>query len=233
MPIKCRLAPTFGYRRNGKRKIKELIVKFTTKIVQTAIGAAGTACGRRFRPSNSLGRTAKHAGIRYQRIAGRRANGYRLHGEQPAAQHHSDSRGYTPKGTLYQADITATSDGGTVTPMVRDFSALAAQRSHLQADRQRCGPERRSPAPIPQGSESRGTLYFDVTGAPPMGVAYNDGQQELLIWTSNVRGAWRRRSERKSGTGDDRGITGNTRRSFFLLPRKRLVDIRITRNSKK
>src|SRR4051794_6148531 len=31
--------------------------------------------------------------------------------------------GYTPKGTLYQADVTARSDGGVVTPMVKNFSA--------------------------------------------------------------------------------------------------------------
>ena len=31
--------------------------------------------------------------------------------------------GYTPKGTLYQADVTARSDGGIVTPMVNDFIA--------------------------------------------------------------------------------------------------------------
>ena len=43
--------------------------------------------------------------------------------------------------------------------------------------------------PIPQGSESTGTLYFDVTGAPPNGVVYNDGMQDILIWTSNVPGA--------------------------------------------
>ena len=46
-----------------------------------------------------------------------------------------------------------------------------------------------NPAPIPQGSESTGTLYFDVTGAPPNGVVYNDGMQDILIWTSNVPGA--------------------------------------------
>jgi hypothetical protein len=45
-----------------------------------------------------------------------------------------------------------------------------------------------NPAPIPQGSESTGTLYFDVTGAPPNGVVYNEGTQDILIWTSNVPG---------------------------------------------
>jgi hypothetical protein len=29
-------------------------------------------------------------------------------------------------------------------------------------------------------------VYFDVTGQPPNGVVYNDGMQELLVWTSNA-----------------------------------------------
>jgi len=29
-------------------------------------------------------------------------------------------------------------------------------------------------------------LYFDVTGAAPNGIVYNDGLQDILIWTSNV-----------------------------------------------
>jgi len=45
-----------------------------------------------------------------------------------------------------------------------------------------------NPAPIAQGNESTGTLYFDVTGAPPNGVVYNDGMQDVLMWTSNVPG---------------------------------------------
>jgi hypothetical protein len=31
-------------------------------------------------------------------------------------------------------------------------------------------------------------LYFDVTGAPPNGVVYNDGMQDILMWTSNMQG---------------------------------------------
>jgi Domain of unknown function (DUF1942) len=45
-----------------------------------------------------------------------------------------------------------------------------------------------NPAPIAQGSESKGTLYFDATGAPPNGVVYNDGLQDILMWTSNMQG---------------------------------------------
>ncbi|MGH3968383.1 MAG: MPT63 family protein, partial [Mycobacterium sp.] len=97
--------------------------------------------------------------------------------------------GYTPKGTLYQADITARSDGGLVTPMVRNFSARGPNGQMYKLIDKVEVPNGLNPAPIPQGSESTGTLYFDATGAPPNGVVYNDGLQDILIWTSNVSGS--------------------------------------------
>src|SRR6201988_3357761 len=97
--------------------------------------------------------------------------------------------GYTPKGTLYQADITARSDGGLVTPMVNDFIARGPNGQNYRVIDKVQAPGSLNPAPIPQGSESTGTLYFDATGAPPNGVVYNDGMQDILMWTSNVPGA--------------------------------------------
>jgi hypothetical protein len=96
--------------------------------------------------------------------------------------------GYTPKGTLYQADVTARSDGGVVTPMVRNFSARGPNGQKYDLIDNVGAPNGLNPAAIPQGSESRGTLYFDATGAPPNGVVYNDGLQDILIWTSNMPG---------------------------------------------
>ena len=96
--------------------------------------------------------------------------------------------GYTPKGTLYQADITARSDGGIVTPMIKDFSARGPNGQNYRVIDKVQAPGSLNPAPIAQGNESTGTLYFDVTGAPPNGVAYNDGMQDILMWTSNMSG---------------------------------------------
>src|SRR5580693_6103403 len=97
--------------------------------------------------------------------------------------------GYTPKGTLYQADVTVRSDGGLVTPMVNDFIARGPNGQNYRVIDKVQAPGSLNPAPIPQGSESTGTLYFDVTGAPPNGVVYNDGMQDILMWTSNVPSA--------------------------------------------
>src|SRR6201986_4304221 len=96
--------------------------------------------------------------------------------------------GYTPKGTIYQADVSARSDGGLVTPMVNDFVARGPNGQNYRVIDKVPAPNSLNPAPIAQGSEATGTLYFDVTGAPPNGVAYNDGMQDILIWTSNMPG---------------------------------------------
>jgi len=189
MPIKCGLAPTLGYRSNGTEKIKEPIVKFTTTTVKTAVGAAGIAAVSLFAagvasaapPPNIQG-----FGTSEQLIDGPMVTSYTVSNLQPSSM---AIPGYTPKGTLYQADIVARSDGGLVTPQVRDFSARGPNgQSYKLIDKVEV-PNGLNPAPIAQGSESRGTLYFDVTGAPPNGVVYNDGLQDILIWTSNVPGA--------------------------------------------
>jgi hypothetical protein len=70
--------------------------------------------------------------------------------------------------------------------MVNDFIARGPNGQNYRVIDKVQAPGSLNPAPIPQGSESTGTLYFDATGAPPNGVVYNDGMQDILIWTSNM-----------------------------------------------
>jgi Domain of unknown function (DUF1942) len=163
-------------------------VKFTTSTVKTVIGAAGIAAA-----SIAAAATASAAppniqgfGTSEPLIDGSLVTNYTVSNLQPSSV---AIPGYTPKGTLYQADITARSDGGLVTPMVNDFIARGPNGQNYRVIDKVQAPGSLNPAPIPQGSESTGTLYFDVTGAPPNGVVYNDGMQDILIWTSNVPGA--------------------------------------------
>jgi Domain of unknown function (DUF1942) len=162
-------------------------VKITTTTVKTAIGAAGiaavsvaSAAVASAAPPNIQG-----FGTSEPLIDGPLVTNYTVSNLQPSSV---AIPGYTPKGTLYQADITARSDGGVVTPMVRDFSARGPNGQTYKLIDKVEVPGSLNPAPIPQGSESTGTLYFDVTGAPPNGVVYNDEMQDILIWTSNVPG---------------------------------------------
>jgi Domain of unknown function (DUF1942) len=163
-------------------------VKFTTTTVKTALGAAGVAA-----VSVVAAATASAAppniqgfGTSEPLIEGPLVTAYTVSNLQPS---NIAIPGFTPKGTLYQADITAKSEGGVVTPMVRDFSARGPNGQTYKLIDKVEVPNGLNPAPIPQGSESTGTLYFDVTGAPPNGVVYNDGLQDILMWTSNVPGA--------------------------------------------
>jgi len=188
MPIQCGLPPILGNRSNDTEKMKEPIVKFTTTTVKTAIGAAGIAAVSVFAAATASAAPPNIQGFGTSEslIDGPMVTSYTVSNLQPSSM---AIPGYTPKGTLYQADITARSDGGTVTPMVRDFSARGPNGQTYKLIDKVEVPNGLNPAPIPQGSESRGTLYFDVTGAPPNGVVYNDGLQDILIWTSNVPGA--------------------------------------------
>ncbi|HXB90134.1 MPT63 family protein [Mycobacterium sp.] len=162
-------------------------MKITTTTVKTAIGAAGiaavsvaSAAVASAAPPNIQG-----FGTSEPLIDGPLVTNYTVSNLQPSSV---AIPGYTPKGTLYQADITARSDGGLVTPMVNDFIARGPNGQNYRVIDKVQAPGSLNPAPIPQGSESTGTLYFDVTGAPPNGVVYNDEMQDILIWTSNVPG---------------------------------------------
>jgi hypothetical protein len=168
-------------------KIKEPIVKFTSTTVKTALGAAGIAAVSVFAAATASAAppNIQGFGTSEQLIDGPMVTSYTVSNLQPS---NVVIPGFTPKGTLYQADVVARSDSGIVTPQVRDFSARGPNgQTYKLVDRVEV-PNGLNPAPIAQGSESRGTLYFDVTGAPPNGVAYNDGLQDILLWTSNVPG---------------------------------------------
>jgi hypothetical protein len=163
-------------------------VKFTTTTVRTVIGAAGIAGVSVFAAATAFAAspTIQGFGTSESLINGPMVTAYTVSNLQPSSL---SIPGYTPKGTLYQADITARSDGGVVTPMVKDFSARGPNGRISQLIDNATVPNGLNPAPIPQGSESTGTLYFDVTGAAPNGVVYNDGLQDILIWTSNMPGS--------------------------------------------
>jgi len=161
-------------------------MKVTTTAVKSAIAAGGiAAAGVLAAATASAAPNIQGFGTSQQLIEGPLVTNYTVSNLQ---QSNTSIPGYTPKGTLYQADITARSDGGLVTPMINDFIARGPNGQNYRVIDKVGAPGSLNPAPIPQGSESTGTLYFDVTGAPPNGVVYNEGTQDILIWTSNVPG---------------------------------------------
>ncbi len=162
-------------------------MKVTRTAVTSAIAAGGIAAAGVFTAATASAAppNIQGFGTSEQLIDGPMITNYTVSNLRP-----SDAviPGYTPKGQLYQVDVTARSDGGTVTPMVNDFIARGPNGQNYRVIDKHPAPNGLNPAPIPQGSESTGTLYFDVTGAAPNGVVYNDLTQDILIWTTNVPG---------------------------------------------
>jgi hypothetical protein len=173
---------------NDQEQRRSPIVKFTTSTIKTAMGVAGIAAAGVVAAATASAAPPNIQGFGTSEplIEGPLVTNYTVSNLQPS---NVAIPGYTPKGTLYQADVTARSDGGLVTPMVNDFIARGPNGQNYRVIDKVQAPGSLNPAPIPQGSESTGTLYFDVTGAPPNGVVYNDGMQDILMWTSNVPGS--------------------------------------------
>jgi len=158
---------------------------FTKTAVKTAIAAGGIAAASVFAAATASAAppTIQGFGTSEQLVDGPMVTNYTVGSLQPSS---TTIPGYTPKGQLYQADITVNSDSGIVTPVVADFNARAANGQSYRVIDRFPAPNGLSPAPITQGGQTSGTVYFDVTGQPPNGVVYNDGVQDVLMWTSNA-----------------------------------------------
>jgi Domain of unknown function (DUF1942) len=160
-------------------------VKFTSAMAKTCIGAAGIAAAGIFTAATAVAAppTIQGFGTSEQLVDGPLVTAYTVGSLQPASV---TIPGYTPKGQLYQANITAQSTSGTITPVVSDFNARAASGQSYRVIDTVPVPNGLNPAPLTQGNQVSGSVYFDVTGAQPNEVVYNDGVQDVLMWTSNT-----------------------------------------------
>lgn len=91
---------------------------------------------------------------------------------------------YQPHGKLWEATATVKAIRGTVTPLVADFNARAANGQNYPELGNVATAQGVNPANVPQGQQTTGKLYFDVVGPNPNSVVYNAGGRDLLIWTS-------------------------------------------------
>ncbi len=158
---------------------------FTRTAVKTAIAAGGVAAASVFAAATASAAppTIQGFGTSERLVDGPMVTNYTVGSLRPT---NTMIPGFMPKGQLYQADITVTSDGGIVTPLVSDFNARAANGQSYRVIDTVPVPNGLSPAPINQGGQTSGKVYFDVTGQPPNGVVYNDGMQDVLVWTGNA-----------------------------------------------
>lgn len=179
-------------------------MKFTPTTAKAAIGAAAIATAGIFTAATAVAAppTIQGFGTSEQLNDGNLSTAYTVSNLRPS---NVVIPGYTPQGHLYQADITAQANSGTVTPVVTDFSARSTvgPAANVPPGAPPAGngttengatyhvinsvpvPNGLSPAPITQGNQASGMLYFDVTGPPPTQVVYNDGVQDILVWTNS------------------------------------------------
>lgn len=89
---------------------------------------------------------------------------------------------YPVQGRLWEASATDTAIKGTVTPVIADMNARAANGDSYRVIWNVPLAQGVNPATMPEGASTSGKLYFDVTGADPNSVVYNNAVQDLLIW---------------------------------------------------
>jgi hypothetical protein len=90
--------------------------------------------------------------------------------------------GYPLAGKLWEATATVRAIRGTVTPQIPNFNAVAPNVDAYRVLWQANTPQGISGATIPEGQQSTGKIYFDVTGAAPTTVTLNNGIEDLMIW---------------------------------------------------
>ncbi len=88
---------------------------------------------------------------------------------------------YPVQGRLYQASVVVQALKGTVTPLLPMFNARAANGDtyRMLASPSWGGIQGLT---LAEGQKSSGRIYFDVTGATPNSVVYNNGAEDLAIW---------------------------------------------------
>jgi hypothetical protein len=89
---------------------------------------------------------------------------------------------YPVAGQLWEATATVNAMQGTVTPAISQFNARTDSGINYRVLWQAAAPDCISGATIPQGAQSTGKIYFDVTGPSPTLVAMNNGMEDLLVW---------------------------------------------------
>jgi hypothetical protein len=138
--------------------------------------------------------------------------GYTVMGLTPSA----DAVPYPVAGTLYEATTTVDAIQGNVTPVIPFFNARAENGDNYRVLANVFVPQGLSGGALGPGGRSSGKLYFDVVGAVPNSVVYNDGSHDLLGWIAVPNGpvVEGSSSSGSGGGGGAQGVTGSTGPNF-------------------
>jgi hypothetical protein len=104
--------------------------------------------------------------------------GYTVTGLQPS----TDTSPYPVAGRLYEATLKVNAFGNWANPVIPRFNARAENGQGYQAISNVFIPQAIQGNAVPPNASSSGKLYFDVVGADPNSVTYNDGIRDILAW---------------------------------------------------
>ncbi|TLH50306.1 MPT63 family protein, partial [Mycolicibacterium aubagnense] len=85
-------------------------------------------------------------------------------------------------GTLWEATAEYSAERGSSQPFVPNLNARAADGENYRVLWGVATGQGINPAGLSEGQESKGKVYFDVTGAAPTSVVYADGDRDLIKW---------------------------------------------------
>ena len=94
----------------------------------------------------------------------------------------SDVIPYPVRGRLFEATMKVDAPGGWATPMIPLLNARAENSQIYPPCRRLDTAEPLGRSGPPPGGSSTGKLYFDIVGADPNSVVYNDGIRDVLAW---------------------------------------------------
>jgi Domain of unknown function (DUF1942) len=160
-----------------------MIMRWTTTI-KAASAAAGIAAVSMFTAATAVAYpNFERLGSEQQLVdaGGAVVTGWTVDDLQPSS---AVIPGHPVVGTLWEADATVQAERGATAPVVADLNARAANGQTYRVIYTVPTPQGLNPAPLVPGETRIGKVYFDVTGQAPDSVVYNNGAQDLLIWTA-------------------------------------------------
>ncbi len=127
----------------------------------------------------------------------------------------SDVIDYPVHGTLWEATATDVAVVGTVTPVVSNFNARAADGATYRVLFGAATPLGVNPATLAQGQHTTGKLYFDVIGTAPESVVYNSMGTDRAVWVApppppptSGGGEWNPPAGTQTRPADTAGVDG-------------------------
>lgn len=154
------------------------ITNISAAMAAAAIAAAGIIGAAPFAFADDSAVTTAALGSQAKLDNGNVVQGWTVTDLKPS----TDTIPYQVHGTLWEVTATNEALEGSVTPIVSNFNARAADGKNYRALFQVATPQGVNPATISQGEKTSGKVYFDVTEADPTTVVYNAGGHDLAVW---------------------------------------------------